>query len=53
MERRMECIQSDSVRGLVEKVNAAKVRKEDIVQVMHLPGQYVVLYYKDGDGNRQ
>lgn len=43
---KMDVIQSDTLRGLVEAVNANKIDKSNIITVMRDEYVYSVIYYR-------
>lgn len=43
---KMDVIQSDTLRGLVEAVNANKIDKNNIITVMRDEYVYSVIYYR-------
>lgn len=42
----MDAIASESLSGLVKKVNGLGIGKDDIVTVQYSNGTYIMLYYK-------
>lgn len=53
MKTEIKYLQDHSLRGLLEQVNAqnttspnTSILKEDIVQILHEEGTYILVYYK-------
>ena len=42
----MAALQSHSLRGLVDNINAAGISKDDIVSIIPHEGAFFLLYYK-------
>lgn len=42
----MDAIASESLSGLVKKVNSLDIKKDDIVTVQYTGGTYIMLYYR-------
>lgn len=46
-ERKMlECVVSKTLRGIVEFINEAELKKEDLFYIDKEKGQYSLLYFK-------
>ena len=47
MEKKLDAIISDTLRGAIESINSIEVPREDIVSTLqNSKGQYVILFYQ-------
>lgn len=44
--RKLECVVSKTLRGIVDFINESKLKKEDLYHLDKDKGQYTLLYFK-------
>ena len=45
----MKAFQCNSLRELINEVNARKIQKNDIVEIFHGESGYVIIYYAENE----
>ena len=45
----MHALTADNLRGIVKKANSLGIKREDIVSLLEERGQYVLMYYYEGE----
>ncbi len=48
MEEKMYMLPAKNINILMQEVNKAGIRKEQIITIITQPEQYILLYYKNG-----